>query len=176
MRIAGAPEERSTIESHLRMVIIWAFEAMIISLGRRRMDALSRNDLLGFLNMMLEAERAGAKALLHISRDTRDSDIAALAKDIQKDEARWCAMLTMAIRNLGGDPSAKTGQFYEKVMALAEDGARLDLVNRGQDWVVRKLSEVLPKITDPQLYRDLTEMLASHKDNIARVAGSDLFH
>ena len=117
------------------------------------MDALSRNDLLGFLNMMLEAERAGAKALLHIARDTRDADVAALAKDIQKDEARWCAMLTMAIRNLGGDPSAKTGQFYEKVMAIAEDGARLDLVNRGQDWVVRKLSEMLPKITDPQLYR-----------------------
>ena len=140
------------------------------------MNALSRDDLLSFLNMMLEAERAGAKALLHIARDTQRGDVAILAKDIQKDEARWCAMLTRAIRNLGGDPSAKTGQFYEKVIAISEDTARLDLVNRGQDWVVRKLSEMLPNITDPQLAGDLTEMLSSHKDNIARVAGSDLFH
>jgi nitronate monooxygenase len=140
------------------------------------MDAVSREDLLSFLNTMLEAERAGAKALLHIARDTRREDVALLAKDIQKDEARWCAMLTKAIRTLSGNPSSETGQFYGKVMAIAEDGARLDLVNRGQGWVVRKLTEMLPKIADPQLSRDLAEMLASHVDNIARVAGSDLIH
>lgn len=138
------------------------------------MDALNRNDLLDFLNMMLEAERAGAKALLHIARDTNRNDVAVLAREIQKDEARWCAMLTTAIRDLGGNPSSKTGQFYEKVMAIPEDAARLDLVNRGQGWVVRKLREALPKILEPRLSSDLTEMLSSHEDNIARVAGSDV--
>ena len=140
------------------------------------MDVLSREDLLEFLNRMLEAERAGAKALLHIARDTKSDEIAALAKDIHRDEARWCAMLTTAIRKLDGDPSSRTGQFYEKVMAITQDGARLGLVNRGQDWVVRKLREMLPKITDPRLSRDLTEMLSSHQDNIARVARSDLIN
>jgi len=73
------------------------------------MDALGREDLLDFLNAMLEAERAGAKALLHIARDTKRNDVAALAKDIHKDEAKWCAMLTAAICRLDGAPSSKTG-------------------------------------------------------------------
>jgi nitronate monooxygenase len=138
------------------------------------MDALSRNDLLDFLNTLLEAERAGAKALLHIAREATRDDLVLLAKDIHKDEARWCAMLTAAIRRLDGEPSAKTGSFYEKVMVIPEEGARLAFVNRGQDWVVRKLREALPKITDLRLCADLTEMLSSHEDNIARVARSDL--
>ena len=145
-------------------------------MGRFSMDVLSPGDLLEFLNTMLEAERAGAKALLHIARDTKNGDIAALAKDIHRDEARWCAMLTKAIRNLDGDPSSRTGQFYEKVMAIPEDNARLSFVNCGQEWVVRKLREALPKITDPGLSGDLSEMLSSHEDNIARVARSDVIN
>lgn len=138
------------------------------------METLSREDLLDFLNAMLEAERAGAKALLHIARDTKRDQVAALAREIHKDEARWCAMLTAAIRKLEGDPSSRTGKFYEKVMAIADDDARLDLVNRGQGWVVRKLQEILPMISDRALSDDLTEMLVSHQDNIARVARSGL--
>jgi len=138
------------------------------------MDALSRDDLLDFLNAMLEAERAGAKALLHIAKDATRDDVSALAKDIHKDEARWCAMLTSAIRRLEGEPSSKTGRFYEKVMAIPEEGARLAFVNRGQDWVVRKLRETLPRIEDSRLTADLGEMLSSHEDNIARVARSGL--
>jgi len=140
------------------------------------MDALGRDDLLDFLNAMLEAERAGAKALLHIARDTKRNDVAALAKEIHKDEARWCAMLTTAIRRLEGDPSSRTGQFYEKVMAIPEDNARLGFVNRGQEWVVRKLREALPKVTDPGLSDNLSEMLSSHEDNIARVARSGVIN
>lgn len=83
-------------------------------------------------------------------------------------------MLTAAIRKLEGDPSSRTGKFYEKVMAIADDDARLDLVNRGQGWVVRKLQEILPMISDRALSDDLTEMLVSHQDNIARVARSGL--
>ena len=132
--------------------------------------------LLNLLNELLEAERAGARALLRTAMDTDRKDVSELSKDIHRDEARWCAMLTKAIRNLDGDPSSRTGQFYEKVMAITEDAARLGLVNRGQDWVVRKLREMLPKITDPRLSRDLTEMLSSHQDNIARVDRSGLIN
>jgi nitronate monooxygenase len=61
-------------------------------------------------------------------------------------------------------------------MAISEDNARLSFVNRGQEWVVRKLREALPKITDPGLSGDLSEMLSSHQDNIARVARSDVIN
>jgi Domain of unknown function (DUF6306) len=138
------------------------------------MDAWTHDELLVFLNLMLEAERAGARALLHVAKDTGHADIAVMAKAIQKDEAHWCAMLIGAIRKLNGAPSEKTGAFYEKVMALTDDQERLALVNRGQDWVVRKLREALPKIEDDALANDLSVMLTSHEDNIAKVARSGL--
>ena len=138
------------------------------------MSVWTREELLAFLNQMLEAERAGSRALMHVARDTGQSDISTMAAAIQKDEAHWCAMLIGAIRKLGGVPSEATGAFYVKVMALKDDRERLALVNRGQDWVVRKLRDALPKIEDGDLANDLSIMLTSHEENIAKVAGSSL--
>ncbi len=135
---------------------------------------LSRDELLNFLNEMLEAERAGAKTLLQIARDSKRSGVASLAQAVHHDEARWCAMLTRAIRDLNGDPSLKTGQFYEKVMALSGETERLALINRGQGWVVKKLREALPKIADAGLAGRLSAMLVSHERNIAAVDRSGL--
>jgi hypothetical protein len=135
---------------------------------------LDRQELLQFLNELLEAERAGAKALLRTAMDTDRKDFSEMAKAIHRDEARWCAMLTRAIRDLDGEPSPKTGAFYEKVMAIPEDGPRLAFVNRGQGWVVRKLREILPRIKDVRLSCDLTEMLISHEANIKLVTDSGL--
>jgi nitronate monooxygenase len=83
-------------------------------------------------------------------------------------------MLVVAIKKLDGVPSEQTGAFYDKVMALTDDKERLALVNRGQDWVVRKLREALPRIEDGALAHDLAIMLTSHEENIAKVAGSGL--
>lgn len=138
------------------------------------MESLTREELLGFLNLMLEAERAGAKALLHVSQDADCKDAADLAKTIHLDEAKWCALLTKAIRELDSTPSEETGAFYEKVMAVPDLGERLALVNRGQEWVVRKLRDAIPRIADTRLADDLTVMLTSHEENIATVARSGL--
>lgn len=138
------------------------------------MEAFNRDELLGFLNIMLEAERAGAKALLHVSKNADRKDASDLAKAVHLDEAKWCALLTKAIRELNGEPSGKTGAFYEKVMEVPDLGGRLALVNRGQEWVVRKLRDAIPRIADPRLAGDLKVMLTSHEDNIATVARSGL--
>jgi hypothetical protein len=84
------------------------------------MQPYTRDELLAFLNEMLEAERAGAKALLHISKDAQEESAAALAMAVHHDEARWCAMLIAAIRLHGATPSEATGAFYEKVLAIAD--------------------------------------------------------
>lgn len=138
------------------------------------MQPYSRDELLAFLNEMLEAERAGAKALLHISKESGEKAAADLAMAVHHDEARWCAMLTAAIRLHGGNPSQVTGAFYEKVLAIGEPKARLALVNRGQGWVVKKLKEVIPRIDDEHLAKDLGVMLTSHEENIAKVNESGL--
>ena len=138
------------------------------------MQHYTRDELLAFLNEMLEAERAGAKALLHISKEAQDTTVAALAMAVHHDEARWCAMLTAAIRLNGGNPSQATGAFYEKVLAITDAKARLAFVNRGQGWVVKKLKEAIPRIADGHLAKDLDVMLASHEENIAKVNNSGL--
>lgn len=138
------------------------------------MQAFGRDELLVFLNEMLEAERAGAKALLHISKDAHDSAASALAMQMHHDEARWCAMLIAAIRKLDAAPSEATGAFCEKVLAIPEEKARLAFVNRGQGWVVKKLKDAIPRIEDAHLAKNLRVMLASHEDNIAKVDESGL--
>ena len=130
------------------------------------MQPFTRDELLAFLNEMLEAERAGAKALLHIGKESQDAAASALAMAVHHDEAKWCAMLIAAIRLHGGTASDATGAFYEKVLAITEPKARLAFVNRGQGWVVRKLRELAPRVEDAPLRATLQAMLDAHVVNI----------
>jgi hypothetical protein len=125
------------------------------------------NEVLGLLNVLLQAERAGAKVAVRLSQAATDQAVDTALRAVAKDEARFCAMLRQHIERLGGTPTRKTGDFHDKVMALDTMEARLRLLNRGQGWVVRKLREALPRIHDDALRHDLREMLMVHERNIA---------
>lgn len=130
------------------------------------MGYAGKDELLAALNILLEAERAGA----HVARATRRAGgvgVAELMKKVGADEARWCAMLSVQIKRLAGVPSRKRGDFYEKAMAIADVQERLAFLNRGQAWVVRALDTLIPRVRDEALHRALREMLRSHIDNIA---------
>ena len=127
-----------------------------------------RSALCASLNELLEAERAGARVTRDSAREAGDGTLAALLREIEHDEARWCAMLFGHITALGAKPSPKVGAFYAKAMAIADLRERTAFLNRGQGWVVRKLRELLPRITDVTLHADLTQMLTAHETNITR--------
>jgi hypothetical protein len=127
---------------------------------------IGRDELLALLNELLEAERAGAKVVGRLSIAAPDPAMATLLRGIAHDEGVFCAMLGRHIAQLGGTPSNVTGAFHDKVMALADLQARLDLLNRGQGWVVRKLRDVLPRIRDDVLRQELRDMLVVHERNI----------
>lgn len=135
------------------------------------MGYMAREELTAFLNELLEAERAGARVTLESAHAARSGPIAKLMSDIQRDEARWCAMLARHLKALGITPSMKVGAFYEKAMAITDPGERIAFLNRGQGWVVRKLREALPRIRDNHIHADLSEMLRSHEANIALANG-----
>ena len=78
------------------------------------------------------------------------------------------AILKKQLKRLDAPASAKVGAFSEKALAIAALPERIAFLNRGQAWVVRKLREMLPKVRDDALHRDLSEMLVSHEANIAR--------
>ncbi len=131
------------------------------------MGYAGKDELISFLNELLEAERAGARVTLESAYAAGSGPVTELMQTIHKDEARWCAMLACHIEALGAMPSPKVGGFYGKAMAIADLGDRIAFLNRGQGWVARKLREMLPRLRDDRLHGDLAEMLHSHLANIA---------
>jgi hypothetical protein len=128
------------------------------------------DEVLSLLNELLEGERAGAKGVGEMSKRLAPSGIQMTLRDIARDEARFCLMLTRHIERLGAQPRRDVGAFYQKLMAEETFAGRLDLLQRGQGWVVRKLRDVLPRIRDKPLHADLEDMLEVHERNIARCA------
>jgi hypothetical protein len=132
------------------------------------MGYATKDELGAFLNELLEAERAGTGVALKSGEAAAGTSFADLLRDVHHDEARWCAMLLKQLKALGVPASTKVGAFQEKALAIAGLGERMAFLNRGQGWVVKKLREMLPRVRDDSLHRDLAEMLQSHEVNIAR--------
>ena len=132
------------------------------------MGYATKDELASFLNELLEAERAGTGVALKSGPAAAGTTFADLLRDVHHDEARWCAMLLKQLKALGMPASNRIGAFQEKAMAIEGLPERIAFLNRGQGWVVKKLREMLPKVRDEGLHRDLSEMLNSHEINIAR--------
>lgn len=131
------------------------------------MGYAGRDEILSALNDLLEAERAGARIAAESARTRSPPGFAELMRHVRADEAHWCAMLDGHIRCLGGSPSHRTGDFHARAMAIADPAERLSFLNRGQQWVVRKLEALMPRIRDDRLHADLAEMAQRHRDNVA---------
>lgn len=129
---------------------------------------LTGGELLALLNQLLEAERAGARGVMEMAQAAGGVAIVSTLRDIAADEARFCAMLNRHIVRLGGTSTSQSGAFYRKLLSVSAFRERIDLLNRGQVWVVRKLQRALPKIADDALRRDLKDMLDVHQRNIQR--------
>ena len=133
---------------------------------------LVNEELIFALNELLEAERAGARVLLETARRNPPQNLALQINEIQRDEVRWCKMLMNMIQSLDIEPSTKTGAFYEKAIAISDLNERLIFINRGQGWVVRRLSEIIPRLQDVNIRKQLEEMRDAHVDNIELVKKS----
>jgi nitronate monooxygenase len=120
-----------------------------------------------FLNVLGEAERAGGR-VLHELIDQADSlDLKELLRKVEHDEGYYAGQLAAHVRRLGGTPSNQTGDFVEKVRAVTGLVPKLQLLNRGQGWVVRKIDEMLASISDPALAAFLRAMADGHRVNIS---------
>jgi 5-formyltetrahydrofolate cyclo-ligase len=128
---------------------------------------LSAAELIDLLNVLLEAERAGAKVLAAFLDDyQRDTPAWRQLAAVQRDEAQNCVILSDLVKKLGGTPSAKTGDFLGKALAVEGRVARLQFLNRGQGWVARKIGEALPQVQQDFARAALSAMSESHLLNI----------
>ncbi|HXZ88316.1 MAG TPA: DUF6306 domain-containing protein [Candidatus Binataceae bacterium] len=119
-----------------------------------------------FLNTLGEAERAGGRVLHELTELAGSLELRELLKKAGHDEGYWAGELAAHVRRLGGQASNQTGDFVDKVRAVENFRAKLELLNRGQRWVIRKIDEYLPSVGDEPLRAFLRVMAKGHHVNI----------
>jgi nitronate monooxygenase len=119
-----------------------------------------------FLNSLGEAERAGGRILHELTEQAQSFELREMLKKVGHDEGYYAGELAAHLRRLGGTPSTKTGDFVEKVRAVSDFKGKLELLNRGQRWVVRKIGEQVATLTDLRLQAFLRVMAEGHDANI----------
>jgi nitronate monooxygenase len=108
-----------------------------------------------FLNRMLEAERAGAKALVRLLDEwPRHGEEWAMLRKIHEDEAHNCALIGEQLKRRGREYSHATGKFYDKAVAVKGAKERIAFLIKGLRWAMREFDAALPRIADASI-RDL---------------------
>jgi len=116
---------------------------------------------------MLEAERAGAKALVvFMDSYSRNSEEWKVLRRIQADEAHNCVLIGELLKRAGQDYSHATGEFYDKAVAVKGNRQRVEFLIQGLRWAVQRFEESLPRLR-PVARDVLTRMRDSHLRSIA---------
>ena len=104
---------------------------------------------------MLEAERAGAKALVVFMDDfPRNSETWKVLRRVHEDEAHNCALIGNELKRRGREYSHATGEFYDKAVAVKGARERISFLTKGLRWAMREFEQALPRIPDTRV-RDL---------------------
>ncbi len=116
---------------------------------------------------MLEAERAGAKALVvYMDSHARDTEGWKVLRRVQSDEARNCALIGKLLDRSGTPHSHATGEFYEKAIAITNKTDQIKFLVKGLRWAVRRFEAELPKL-EPEPRDAFAKMRDSHLRSIA---------
>lgn len=130
--------------------------------------AFSDAELADFLNRMLEAERAGARALVVFMDDfPRHSNDWQILRKVHEDEAHNCALIGEQLKRRGKDYSHATGEFYAKAVAVKGARERIAFLVRGLRWAIREFEQALPRIPDPEIRKLFEGMRERHRRSAA---------
>jgi nitronate monooxygenase len=116
---------------------------------------------------MLEAERAGAKALVvFMDEHPRNGEAWKVLRNVQADETHNCALIGRLLEKQGAAYSHATGEFYDKAVAVKGRRERIEFLIRGLKWAVKRFEEALPTL-EPEAREAFTKMRDSHLRSIA---------
>jgi len=128
--------------------------------------AMPDSELVELLNAMLEVGRASAKALTAIVAEFDQAEVTDLLTSVQRNQARFCGVLTRVITQLGGVPSNTTSTFHDEVLGLTAVAERLALLNSGMAWVVGQFDSALPRVACDELHGVLAEWREIHRADL----------
>jgi len=112
---------------------------------------------------MLEAERAGAKALVvFMDEHAHQGEAWKVLRRVQADEAHNCALIGKLLDRDGVPHSHATGEFYAKAVAVSGARQRIEFLLRGLGWAVREFDQAMPRIEDPETRSTLARMRDTH--------------
>ena len=132
------------------------------------MAHFSEAELVDFLNRMLEAERAGARALVVFMDDwPRHGAEWQTLRKVHEDEAHNCALIGEQLKRRGRDYSHATGEFYAKATAVKGARERIAFLVRGLKWAIREFEQALPRIADPEVKKLFAGMRERHARSAA---------
>jgi len=112
---------------------------------------------------MLEAERAGARALVVLLDDfPRNSETWKVLRRVHEDEAHNCGLIGEQLKKRGKDYSHATGEFYAKAVAVKGARERIAFLVKGLRWAIREFEQALPRIVDTQIRQLFQGMRERH--------------
>ena len=118
---------------------------------------------------MLEAERAGAKALVAFMDGwPRQSEQWKLLRNIQADEAHNCALIGEQLKRRGRDYSHATGEFYDKAVAVKGARERIAFLVKGLRWAIREFEQALPRIPDTPQHKPIRDLFQGMRERHQR--------
>jgi nitronate monooxygenase len=116
---------------------------------------------------MLEAERAGAKALVVFMDEwPRNGEEWRTLRKVHEDEAHNCALIGKLLEQSKTPYSHATGEFYDKAVAVKGRRERIAFLVKGLKWAVRQFETSL-KTLSPEEQAVFTRMRDSHLRSIA---------
>jgi nitronate monooxygenase len=118
------------------------------------------------LTVLLEAERAGVVTARRMLAECSREEERALLERILEGERESCRDLGRMLLHIGSKGSGNVGDFADKVMALPDLSQRMELLVKGQQWVVRKIEELMEGQLPPGIAEKLGEVHRVHVDNV----------
>ncbi|MEB0121595.1 DUF6306 domain-containing protein [Pseudomonas sp. CCI1.2] len=122
------------------------------------MNKMVKSDTIELLQELLEGERAGARIALDSLKEAHDERQATLLSQILIGEVESCRLIINCINYLGDLPSPNIGDFYIKAMRIENIIDRINFIDKGQRWVIKKINKHL-ELTSSEFVRKELEMV-----------------
>lgn len=128
-----------------------------------------KTELADFYRRILEAERAGVRAISGLTRSMEEGELRDMLTSYLRDEGMNCQVLISLIRNLGHEPGNRTGDFAEKIEALQSQEEKFELLANGQEWVAKQIRYNRHIISPASSLFFMEGIKVQHEENVDRI-------